>query len=191
MLCVLILWLTWGTSFSRRTFELLPSQQCQLTIRLLVFPPDTGPRPPTPKPSNSPSLIIWGWHKSTAEDIFKYSLVQKSTPLIPVKISLNPESHALVALLNVVFFGFCYKCTRWLWYSYRHLLASNPAERLPLAACSILITSLEKVFPPTIFQNSHFLSITDVLLGLCDETSQSYLAVLVPLNGLKNSLIKF
>lgn len=80
-------------------------------------------------------------------------------------MSLNPQSYALISPLNG-FFGSRYKRTRPVCCSRTALLASDPAEGFPLAGVFLLITRFEEVFPPTIFQNSHFLSTSECPLRL-------------------------
>lgn len=162
MVCIIMR----GTRYSRWTFELLPSQQSQLAIGFYIFPSwhvARSPAAPTlsltcSEPGNSTAQDHCGTHISIFCDTEKYRSRSHKDQFEPWVICFNLSSKC--------FLGFHYKGTRLFWNSYTFLPALNLAEWFPLATGFILITWFEKVFPPTIFQNSHFLSISECPFGL-------------------------
>lgn len=110
------------------------------------------------EPGNSTAQDHCGRHISIFCDTEKYRSRSHKDQFEPWVICFNLSSKC--------FLGFHYKGTRLFWNSYTFLPALNLAEWFPLATGFILITWFEKVFPPTIFQNSHFLSISECPFGL-------------------------
>lgn len=70
-----------------------------------------------PLPNRAQNQVAEGEHLNV--------LTQTSAVLLPIKMSLKPESHALISLLYCSF-GFPYKCTSWC--SHKYLLALSPAD---------------------------------------------------------------